>query len=306
MTWPDWVEWAVAELLLWGNAIAVVEADGAGRPTALRPIPWRHVTASLLPSGAIAYDVVQYTTPLASFGQARRFLDTEVLHIRDRSDDGFIGRSRLSRAPAVLNAALGVQAYASTVYENSATPSGMVSLPPNISKAGKERFEAFLTQKNTGAHNAGRIMFVDSDSKFTPLSVSPEDAETLDSRRFSVEELCRLFNCPPPIVQAYENNTFTNSAQANTWFATNTLRPIARKIEAEFARSVFADPGGEFQLELDLSGLMRGDYASRWTANVAAVNAGILTPDEVREAEGYAPRAASAGGAPAVEPDPAP
>lgn len=107
-------------------------------------------------------------------------------------------------------------------------------------------------------------------------------------------ELCRLFNVPPPIVQSYEFNSFTNASQASTWFATNTLAPWGRKLEAEFRRSVFTDPA--FHIEIDLSGLVRGDYATRWTANVAAVGAGILTADEVRAQEGYGPLPASSTG----------
>ena len=149
---------------------------------------------------------------------------------------------------------------------------------------------ASFDERHAGAGNARKVFFSDPGTTFTPMSVSPEDAETLESRRFSVIELCRLFNVPPPIIQSYENNTFTNAATASVWFATNTLTPWARKIEAEVARSVFADPSGDFHLEIDLSGLVRGDYATRWVANVAAVNAGILTADEIRAQEGYGPK----------------
>lgn len=102
-------------------------------------------------------------------------------------------------------------------------------------------------------------------------------------------EICRLLNVPPPIVQDYTNNTITNAAQANLWCASNTLAPIARKFEAEFSRSVFSDPA--FHVEIDLSGLLRGDYSTRWTASIAAVAAGLLTSDEVRAQEGYGPLA---------------
>ncbi len=290
-TWCDWMGMTVAQMLLWGNAISVIEYDGRGQPVALRPVPWANVQVQLLPSGRLAYDIVQYATPWGGTGTPRRFLDDEVYHLRDRSDDGYVGKSRLSRAPDVLAAAISLQTYTASIWDNAAAPSGLVTLPRNITPEGKGRIESFFTSRFTGAGNGKRVMFVDSDTTFSPMSVSPEDAEVLASRRFSVEELCRLFNVPPPIVQDYTHNTFTNASQANLWFAGNCLRPIARKIEAEFSRSVFADPA--FHLEIDLSGLMRGDYATRWAANVAAVAAKILTVDEVREAEGYGPMPAA-------------
>ena len=290
-TWPDWVSWTMGQVLLYGNALSVIEYDGAGRPVALIPVPWPNVQVQLIPGGRLVYDIVLYATPWGGTGLPRRFLQGETLHVRDRSDDGYLGRSRISRAPSVLEAAIGLQDYSTAIWDNAATPSGVVTLPPGTKKESRDRAEAFWNERYRGTGNAKRVMFMDKDSTFTALSVSPEDAEVLASRQFSVIELCRLFNVPPPIVQSYEFNSFTNAGQASTWFATNTLTPWARKLEAEFSRSIFTDPA--FHLEIDLSGLVRGDYATRWAANVAAVTAGILTVDEVRGQEGFGPRPAT-------------
>src|SRR4029077_4419681 len=148
----------------------------------------------------------------------------------------------------------------------------------NITPEGLRRAESFFEGRYAGAENAKRIFWGDKDTTFTPISVSPEDAEVLASRRFSGEEIARLFNVPPPIIGDLSHGTFTNSETAGRWFAQFTLSPWANKLEAEFSRSVFADPSGTTHMEIDLSGIMRGDYAARWTANVAAVQAGILLP----------------------------
>ena len=290
-SWVDWLEFTVAQLLLRGNSLSVVERDGAGRPVALTPIPWECCSVQILPSGRLAYDIVASTAPYGGPVMARRYLDSEVFHLKDRSDDGIVGRSRLSRAPAVLEAATGLQEYSTAIWGNAATPSGLITLAPGVKKEGKDRAEAYYNDRLAGTHNAKRIFVADRDTTFIPMSVSPEDAEVLASRQFTVVEICRLMNVPPPIVQAYEYNAFASAAQANLWYATNTLAPIARKVEAEFQRSVFTDPA--FHLEVDLSGLVRGDYVSRWQANVAAVTANILTADEVRAQEGYGPRPAT-------------
>ena len=278
-TWCDFAEWLVAQMLLHGNGVAVIDRDGAARPVALRPIPWPAVQVQVLPSGRLAYDVVGAVN--------RRYLDSDVLHLRDRSDDGVVGRSRLSRAPAVLQAAMGLQTFAQAIWDNAATPSAVFGMPSGISADGIRRFRSHVDEVYTGAHNAKKVVLADAGITVTPLSVSPEDAEVLASRQFTVIEIARLFNVPPPIIQDYSNSTFTNASQASTWFAQNTLAPIARKIEAEFSRSLFTD--SSHHLEIDLSGLLRGDYTARWAANVAAVQAGILTADEVRAQEGYSP-----------------
>ncbi|MBK1660749.1 phage portal protein [Paracraurococcus ruber] len=297
-TWPDWIETTLGSVLLHGNAVSVIETDGAGRVTGLRPIPWGNVTPILLASGALAFDITEFTAtfPLLGGGPPRRYLASEVFHLRDRSDDGYLGRSRLSRAPDVLGNAMALQHWSGSMWENQATPSGALESDKALTEPQMTRVAAQFRGRHTGTANARSVMILDNGLKWRPLSISPEDAEVLESRRFTTEELCRLFQVPPPIIQAYQFNTFTNASQASLWFAQLTLSPWARKIEAEFARSVFG-PGRGYELEIDLSGLMRGDYEARWKAHEIAVKNGILSVAEVREIEGWnpAPRGSTTG-----------
>lgn len=291
-TWPDWVEWVLAEVLLHGNALCAVDLDGAGRPIALRPLPWRFVNPLILPTGRLVYDFHD------GRGTARRYLDTEVFHLRDRTDngaagaDGLIGIPRLSRAPEVLANALALQEWSSATWRNGATPSGVVTHPGQLSKVAFENLRDSLNERYSGAHNAKKTMLFQEGMQYQPISASPEDAEVLESRKFGVAEICRLFQVPPPLVEDYSNNTFTNAAQASLWFAQLTLTPWARKLEAEFSRSVFG-PSSAFSLEIDLSGLMRGDFVARWQAWQIAIASGVLDPNEIRVAEGWGPRASN-------------
>lgn len=288
-TWPEFVEWLLAQTLLFGNGLAWIESDGAGRPVALHPMPWQFVVPQVLPSGRLAFDVAATESPSVPGVLPRRVFASDCLHLKDRSDNALLGRSRLARAPEVLRAGLGLQEFAAAIWQNAATPSSVVTLPPNITPEGKRRIEQFFNANHAGSRNAKRTIFADAGSTVTPVSVSPEDAQVLASRAFVVAEVARLFGVPPPLLQDYANNTFTNAGQADRWFATHSLMPWARKLEAAFAKSVFVSPG--YSLEIDFGGLMRGSYVERWQANTAAVSAGILTPGEVREAEGYAPLA---------------
>jgi HK97 family phage portal protein len=305
LTWPDWLEWTVAQVLLQGNALSVLETDGAGRPVALWPVPWQHVSPLLLPSGTLAFEVTAYPAPWGGPTITRqRFLASECFHLKDRSDDGLIGRSRLSRAWEPLANAAALQQWSGAVWENGATPSGVLEVPNKISPDGLRRLESEFQTRRAGAANGGRPIFLDAGAKWTSISVSPEAAQVLESRRFTVEEIARLFGVPPPIVQDYTHNTFTNSAAAALWFAQFSLTPWARKIEAEASRSLFsAEDRATHELVIDLSGLTRGDYATRWQSYAIAIANGILTPDEVRQEEGWnargapGPAAAAAGAA---------
>jgi HK97 family phage portal protein len=285
MTWPDWCEWALSQVLLHGNALAEIRSDGRGAVTGLRPIPWRHVQPATLPDGVQVFNVSMPGE------QRRRLTGDQVFYLRDRSDDGLIGRSRISRAPDVFGNAIALQDFAAHSWKNQAAPSGAVEIEAALNQASFDRLRAQFAEKYQGTGNAGRVLILDNKASWRSISVSPEDAEVLASRRFSVEELCRLFQVPPPIVQDYTHNTFTNSAQASLWFAQFSLAPWCRKIEAEFSRSVFLD---DSSLEIDLSGLVRGDFATRWNAWKIAVDTGILTTDEIREVEGWPPRGEAA------------
>ncbi len=290
-TWVDFIEWLYSSVLLRGNALAEIVTDARGAVIALQPIQWEFVSAQLLPNGRLVYDVTELSTLTGGTGRTRRLLQDEVLHLRDRSDDGLIGRSRLQRAAATVRAGLTIQDFASAMYNNGAHPSGVLEAD---GKLGKEALDALKTQFKdafTGPGNAAKAMVLDQGLKWKSVSISPEDAELLASRRFTVEELARVFGCPPPIIGDLSHGTFTNSETAGRWFAMHTMLPWLRKLEAEFARSVFSETDSDtHHLELDLTGFLRGDPETRWKSHEIGVKNGILTPNEVRLAEGWNPR----------------
>lgn len=176
----------------------------------------------------------------------------------------------------------------------------MIEVPSAMGPEQRSMLRKAFEDRHAGAEKAGSTLILDGGMKWSPAQISPEDAELLETRKFGVVGLCRLFQVPPPIVQAYENNTFTNAAQAGLWFATFCLAPWARKIEAEFVRSVFPT-GGPYELELDLSGFLRGDPETRWNAHKIAIDSGVLDPDEVRQIEGWNPRPAGQKPVPASD-----
>ena len=283
MTWPEFVEHLVASTLLTGNGLAEVIRAGNGQLSGLRYIPWGLVTVAELSSGRLAYDVND------GRGNMRRLLAGEVIHLRDRTDDGKIGLSRLSRAADAVNAVDLANRHARSFLANGASPSGVIEVPGAMTQDQRTNLRNAFQGRHGGADKAGSTLVLDCGMTWRGVSLSPEDSELLETRKFGIIEICRLFQVPPPIVQAYENNTFTNAAQAGLWFATFCLAPWARKIEAEFARSVFPT-NGPYELELDLSGFLRGDPETRWAAHEIALRNNVLDANEVRQIEGWNPR----------------
>lgn len=301
-TWCDFIEWLMASVLLRGNALAQVLTDTRGAVVELRPIPWEWVSVQLLPSGRLVYDVAEATPIYGATGARRRLLQDDVLHLRDRTDDGLIGRSRLQRAASVVKAGISIQQFANSLYDNGVNPSGSLKTEAKLNPEQREALRAALQRLYAGPSGAAKTLILDQGLSWERISINPEDAEFLASRRFTVEELARLYGCPPPIIGDLSHGTFTNTETVGRWFAQHTLAPWIRKLESEFTRSVFsAASRATHRLELDMSGFLRGDPSSRWAAWKVAVEAGILDADEVREEEGFNPR----GAAPAPRQEPA-
>lgn len=285
MSWPDLLEHTLASALLSGNGLVEIERSGNGQLAGLKWIPWQHVTVAELSTGRLAFDIAD-----GRGAKLRRLLQDEVIHLRARTDDGKLGRSVLSRAADTVSGVTAAQATHKAFLENGMQPSAVLETPEGV---GPERVQAImemLDRGHTGARKAGKPLVLGGGLSYKGISLSPEDAELLESRKFGVVEICRLFRVPPPIVQAYENNTFTNANQAGIWFATYCLAPWARKLQAEFSRTLL--PTG-LELELDLSGFLQGDPKTRWETHQIAIGAGVLDADEVRQVEGYNPREAA-------------
>lgn len=290
-TWADWIEWTMASVLLRGNALSEIVTDSRGAVIELRPVPWEWCAVQLLPNGRLVYDVTEITSIYGGTGGTRRLLQDEAFHLRDRSDDGLIGKSRLQRAASVVQAGLSIQAFANALYENGVNPSGCLEVAGKLTEMQYQELACRFRDAYAGSRHAAKAMVLDQGITWKQISINPEDAEFLASRRFTVEELARLFGCPPPIIGDLSHGTFTNTETVGRWFAQHTLSPWIRKLEAEFTRSVFsAAAQTTHQLEMDMSGFLRGDPAQRWAAWKIAVEANILTPDEVRAEEGFNPR----------------
>ena len=289
-TWPDFIEWLMASVLLQGNALAEIVTDARGVVVALVPIPWSNVNVLLLPSGRVAFDVTEMTA-IGGTGRTRRLLEDEALWLRDRSDDGLLGRSRLQRAAPAVTTAMSLQDFAGSMMKNGINPSGAVQTDQVLTD---DQYDDLLKRlaEFSGSNHAAKALILHAGLKWEQISVSPEDAELLASRRFSVEELSRIYGCPPPIIGDLSNGTFTNSETVGRWFAQFTLSAWIKKIECEIHRSVFSAASRQtHEFEIDLSGFMRGDPESRWKSHEIAVKNKILVPNEIRRTEGWNARA---------------
>jgi len=174
-SWPDFIEWLLASVLLQGNAVAVVDHDGAGRPCALYPIPWwccqpilvpasgeTMIGSPVVPNSKLVFDVTQTMMPWPlpgahpATGYPTRFFADEVLFLRDRSDDGILGRSRLGRAPEAYVAGLGVQSFSTGAWSNGAVVGGVLKHPGRLGDEATKNLAQSWKDSQSGGANAGK------------------------------------------------------------------------------------------------------------------------------------------------------
>jgi HK97 family phage portal protein len=309
-TWADWIEGWVASMLLFGNGLSVVVRDGNGQPRAVFPLPWfacqpilipasgggDDLAAPIVPNSRLVFDITwtmsPYPLPIRPAGFPVRYFAEEMLFLRDRSDNGILGRSRLSRSPDALACALGGQSFSTGLWANGAMLNGVLKHPGRLGKEASDNLAASWRDTHTGGGNAGRMAILEEGMSYERMGVSPEDSQLLESRQFSVIEICRLFGVPPSIVGDTSNASFASAQQADVWFATHTLLPVINKIIREFSRSVFNTD--EFVLSIDLGERLRGDYATMMNVNIAAVRSGVMSADEARREAGLDPRGGDA------------
>lgn len=285
-SWPSFWTCMTASMLLQGNAVAWLQRDGRGAVVSLVPIPWPWLLLSIVQGGAgprLVYDLVQATPETMLLGLPRRLLDSDVLHIRNRSDDGgLIGRSVLSRAAGVVREGVELGATAESLFRNGLSLSGFLETGGAVlTEPQRDRFKASLAEFR-GPGNAGKTMLLEGPFKYNPLSVTPADAELLASRAFSVGEVARLFCIPEPLVLIGQRAPGSLDPYLAA-FAILALQPIVNAIETEFAYAVLP-PG--MCLQLDLAGLMRGSFSGQVAAFAVATQSGITTPNDARRGLG--------------------
>ncbi len=284
-TWPQFLSFVVRQCLLHGQAFVQVVENDDGGVYELRPWPSTWVSMTVA-NGKARYAVTDSEGFYGAAGRQWQILSDEMLTLTDAQNVPCRAVSRLQRARAVFAHAQAAEEAAGASLANGARPSGVLTSKGRLDPQSRANLAGQLKASFTGKQ-AGGVLILDGEKDFKAISLNTAaDQQMLESRRLSTEQVCEVFNVPPVMIGVMDKANYSNSLALQQAFCTWTLLPWARKIEAAFNASVVS---ASQRLEIDLSGLMRADYAARWAANKAAVDAGILTPNEVRELDGFNP-----------------
>lgn len=283
----DFWEFMAASIELHGNAFAEIEKRANGDVYSLVPLRPDVVTTRRLANGDIEYRWTDETGALNVATQER------VLHIRGFGGGPLGGASTLSVCRNTFGAAQATDKAASTMFANGAMPSGVLSTDKTLTGPQRTEAERLLTEKFAGAINAGRPMLLDNGVTWQQLTISPEDAQMLESRKFSGEEICRLFGVPPAMVGYGDksSNWGTGKEQDVLGFQKFNLRRRLKRIEQALMKQLLSsrDRIDGITIEFNLEGLLRGDSEARAAFYKSGLNDGWLTINEVRAIENMAP-----------------
>lgn len=274
-------ELMVRRLLSQGNAYALVETNGAGVPTALWP---------LLPSRVSVY--VDTTYGFVSYykvktGNTNDFYvnPAEMLHIVGPGD-GYVGQSVISSAAETIGIGLAADEYSGTYFANAAHPQGILEHPAKLSKEAGERLKQSWKDAHSGISKHGTAI-LEEGMTFKEVSVKPEDAQLIETRKFNRSEIAGIFGVPPHMIADLEHATYSNIEQQSMEFAKYSLGPWLRRIEQAVNMKLF--PRGPYYIEFVVDGLLRGDIEGRNRAHQIAIQGGWKSINEVRREENMRP-----------------
>ena len=282
----DFWEFIVACIELRGNGYAEITRRGSGAVVSLTPIPPHLVTVYRMPTGDLGYR-------WRDADGAHDVPQSEMLHIRGFGGGPLGGASPLAACRHAFGSALAVDRAASTVFNNGVRPSGVLSTELQLDKPKRDLLEQLLQEKFVGAQNAGRPLLLDNGLKWEQLSIDPHDAEMLESRRFSVEEICRVFEVDPHLVgQTTGNTTLGSSIDSQTLSVLKfKMRKRLKRIEGALGKQLLspADRAAGIAIRFNLEAFLRADSVGRSAFYQSALMNGWMTINEVRALEGLPP-----------------
>ena len=278
-------ETLMTHLLLWGNAYAQIIRNGKGEVMALYPLMPNKMSVERNENGQLYYTYTRSAEEAKTAETGRVILlPKDVLHIPGLGFDGLVGYSPIAMAKNAIGLAIATEEYGAKFFANGAAPSGVLEHPGTIKDPQRVR-EAWQSQFG-GSSNSGKIAVLEEGMKYTPISISPEQAQFLETRKFQINEIARIFRVPPHMVGDLEKSSFSNIEQQSLEFVKYTLDPWVVRWEQSIARSLLSEnEKKQYFVKFNLEGLLRGDYASRMNGYATARQNGWMSANDIRELE---------------------
>lgn len=290
-------ETLMSHLLIWGNAYAQIIRDGAGRVLGLYPLLPDKMEVQRDDKGNIYYVYSRNSDENPTFKEYGniKLKAEDVLHIPGLGFDGLIGYSPIAMAKNAVGMTLACEEYGASFFANGANPGGVLEHPGVLKDPSKVR-ESWNSVYR-GVNNAHKIAVLEEGMKYQQIGIPPEEAQFLETRKFQINEIARLYRIPPHMVGDLDKSSFSNIEQQSLEFVKYTLDPWVIRWEQSLQRSLLL-PGekGKYFIKLNVDGLLRGDYQSRMNGYAVGRQNGWFSANDIREMENMNPIPDEEGG----------
>lgn len=278
-------ETLMTHLLLWGNAYAQIIRNGKNEVIALYPLMPNKMDVSRDKSGQLYYTYVTQPEEAHTVKGNIVYLNpSEVLHIPGLGFDGLVGYSPIAMAKNAIGMAVACEEYGAKFFANGAAPGGVLEHPGTIKDP--QRVRESWQSTFGGSGNSNKVAVLEEGMKYTPIGISPEQAQFLETRKFQINEIARIFRVPPHMVGDLEKSSFSNIEQQSLEFVKYTLDPWIVRWEQSIRRALLSsEEKQKYFVKFNLEGLLRGDYQSRMNGYAIGRQNGWMSANDIRELE---------------------
>lgn len=289
-------ETLMTHLLLWGNAYAQIIRNGKGEILALYPLMPNRMQVDRNEKGQLVYTYTRSKDDANAKDCSPVVLrPDDVLHIPGLGFDGLVGYSPIAMAKNAIGMAIACEEFGAKFFANGASPSGVLEHPGILKDPDKVRNS--WNAAYGGSSNAHKVAVLEEGMKYTPISISPNEAQFLETRKFQINEIARIFRVPPHMVGDLDKSSFSNIEQQSLEFVKYTLDPWVIRWEQSLSRALFSnDEKRTFFFKFNVEGLLRGDYQSRMNGYAVGRQNGWMSANDIRELENLDRIPAEAGG----------
>jgi HK97 family phage portal protein len=285
-------------LLLWGNGYAQIIRDGAGRVKYLYPLLTNKMDVWRDEHGEIFYTYYRnHDEKRPDKKEGGITLNREdVLHFKGLGFDGLVGYSPIAIARNAIGMAIAAENYGATFFANGANPSGVLEHPEGLGRQAnvdiRETWNALY--RGSGNHS---IAVLDDGLKFKPITIPPDQAQFLETRKYQLGEIARIFGVPLHMIGDLERATFSNIEHQSIEFVTRTINPWVKRLEQCMDLALLSPAERKtYSIRFNLDAMLRGDYKTRMEGYKIGRQNGWLSANDIRDLEHMNPIPAEDGG----------
>ncbi len=278
-------ETLMTHLLLWGNAYAQIIHNGRGEAVALYPLMPDRMTVDRDDNGRLFYEyMTSYDDAKTMPNGIVRLSPRDVLHIPGLGFDGLVGYSPIAMAKNAVGMAIACEEFGARFFEKGAAPVGVLEHPGTLEKP--EKLRENWQSVYGGSGNAGKVAVLEEGMKYSPISIPPDQAQFIETRKFQLDEIARIYRVPPHMIGDLEKSSFSNIEQQSLEFVKYTLDPWISRWEQALERALLLpSERHDHFIKFNVDGLMRGDYVSRMNGYAIARQNGWMSANDIRELE---------------------